>query len=115
MHRFSAVLPSSGLALLAVLAAIPALSQTHIESAQTAHDLRVFDPSLVDPSVSPCENFYRFSCNNWFKRNPPPPDQTASGRVTELFELNRLHLKQIPEQASRPDQSRTPNEQKIGD
>jgi putative endopeptidase len=115
MHRISAVLSFPGLALLAVLAAVPALSQTHIESAQTAHDLRVFDPSLVDPSVSPCENFYRFSCNYWFKRNPLPPDQTAYGRFTELFELNRLHLKQILEQASRPDQNRTSNEQKIGD
>ncbi len=81
----------------------------------TAPELRVFDPSLVDASIDPCNNFYRYSCNGWFKRNPLPPDQTSYGRFTELYELNRLHLKEILEQASIPSSSRTPNEQKIGD
>src|SRR3954453_20099010 len=60
-------------------------------------ELRVFDASLIDKSVDPCDNFYRFSCNGWFKRNPLPADQTVYGRFTELLELNRLHLKQILE------------------
>src|ERR1035438_6881346 len=64
--------------------------------------LRVFDPSLVDRAVDPCENFYRYSCNGWFKHNPLPADQVAYGRFTELNELNRLHLRQILEQASVP-------------
>ncbi|HTB99013.1 MAG TPA: M13 family metallopeptidase [Terracidiphilus sp.] len=84
-------------------------------NATTAPELRVFDPSLVDTSVNPCENFYRYSCNGWFKRNPLPPDQASYGRFTELYELNRLHLKEILEQASTLSSSRTPNEQKIGD
>ena len=107
MSRFAAVIPSSGLALIAILATTPAFSQTQSESAQTAHELRVFDSSLIDKSVDPCENFYRYSCNGWFKRNPLPPDQAAYGRFTELFELNRLHLKQILEDASKPDPNRT--------
>jgi len=115
MQPYSAARPYLSLAVLAVLAVTPTLSQTHPQSAQTEHELRVFDPSLVDASVNPCENFYRFSCNNWFKRNPLPADQASYGRFTELFELNRLHLKQILEQASRPGENRTPNEQKIGD
>ena len=115
MSRFGAVLPPFGIALIALLAATFAYSQNQPESAQTAHELRVFDPSLIDKSVDPCENFYRYSCNGWFKRNPLPPDQTSYGRFTELFELNRLHLKQILEDASKPDPNRTPNEQKIGD
>jgi hypothetical protein len=70
--------------------------------------------------VDPCENFYRYSCNGWFKRNPLPADQTRYGRFTELFELNRLHLRQILEEAAAPSGNasgipRTPNEQKIGD
>ena len=108
--------PRSGLAVLAFLAANNlAFSQNRTESAQTKQELRVFDPALVDTSVNPCENFYRYSCNLWFKRNPLPADQTSYGRFTELYELNRLHLKQILEDASKPDPNRTPNEQKIGD
>jgi putative endopeptidase len=115
MSRSAAVLSPFGIALIALLAATCAYSQNQTESAQTAHELRVFDGSLIDKSVDPCENFYRYSCNGWFKRNPLPPDQTSYGRFTELFELNRLHLKQILEDASKPDPNRTPNEQKIGD
>jgi len=84
-------------------------------AALTEPELRVFDPSLIDSSVDPCDNFYRFSCNNWFKRNPLPADQAAYGRFTELYELNRLHLKEILDGASAPSSARTANEQKIGD
>ena len=91
-------------------------SAKHASGPANPSELRVFDTSLIDKTIDPCENFYRFSCNGWFKRNPLPPDQTAYGRFTELYELNRLHLKQILEAAaaSHPD-SRNPNEQKIGD
>jgi endothelin-converting enzyme/putative endopeptidase len=77
--------------------------------------LRVFDPSLIDKWVDPCDNFYRFSCNGWFKRNPLPADQVAYGRFTELYELNRQHLREILEAAAAPLPTRTANEQKIGD
>src|ERR1035441_5660257 len=73
-------------------------------------ELRVFDPALVDKTVDPCENFYRYSCNGWFKRNPLPADQVAYGRFTELAEQNRAHLRQILEQAAVPSATRTANE-----
>jgi endothelin-converting enzyme/putative endopeptidase len=102
--------------LVLTLAAVPVLCQTATPPAPAAApELRVFDASLVDKTVDPCENFYRFSCNGWFKRNPLPADQTSYGRFTELAELNRLHLKQILEDASKPSATRTANEQKIGD
>lgn len=114
MSRFAVPSPFS-LALVALLAVAPAFSQNAPPSENTARELRVFDAGLVDKSVDPCENFYRYSCNGWFKRNPLPPDQIRYGRFTELFELNRLHLKQILEDDSKADSNRTPNEQKIGD
>jgi endothelin-converting enzyme/putative endopeptidase len=113
MFRFSEAPHCSWLALIAVLAAAPGLAQTAAPAA--APELRVFDPALIDTAVDPCENFYRYSCNGWFKRNPLPPDQTSYGRFTELAELNRLHLKQILEEAATPSPTRTANEQKIGD
>jgi endothelin-converting enzyme/putative endopeptidase len=129
MVRF-AVLPyrSSlfpGAAFAAGLMAAHALCQsapTGASTPATAEELRVFDPSLVDKTVDPCENFYRYSCNGWFKRNPLPADQTSYGRFTELAELNRLHLRQILEEAAVPtaargadEKPRSLNEQKIGD
>jgi putative endopeptidase len=102
--------------LAAALVTIPVLGQNSASANSAATtELRVFDPSLIDKTVDPCENFYRFSCNGWFKRNPLPADQTSYGRFTELYELNRLHLKQILEEAAKPSATRTANEQKIGD
>ncbi len=115
MSRLAAAFPLSGLFLITLFAAAPALSQSQPGSTATLRELRVFDAALVDKTVDPCENFYQFSCNGWFKRNPLPPDQISYGRFTELYELNRLHLRQILEDVSKADPNRTPNEQKIGD
>src|ERR1700734_54442 len=109
-------IPLPILPLIALSGALSTQAFCQSSSPSTAApELRVFDPSMVDTSIDPCNNFYRYSCNGWFKRNPLPPDQTSYGRFTELYELNRLHLKEILEQASIPSSSRTPNEQKIGD
>lgn len=108
--------PHFRLAWIPVLAVAPLFGQTSAPAISPSKtELRVFDPSLIDKSVDPCENFYRYSCNGWFKRNPLPPDQASYGRFTELYERNRIELKQILEQAAVPSPSRTPNEQKIGD
>jgi len=101
--------------LAAGLAVIPAPGQAAAPAATPATPLRVFDPSLIDKTIDPCENFYRFSCNGWFKRNPLPADQASYGRFTELSELNRQHLRQILEGAATPVATRSANEQKIGD
>ncbi len=107
------------LVLIAIMGVARAPAQTPIGSATEAEasgpKLRVFDPSLIDKTMDPCENFYRYSCNQWFKRNPLPPDQISYGRFTELREQNRLYLKQILEQSAIPAPTRTANEQKIGD
>jgi putative endopeptidase len=77
--------------------------------------LKVFDASLVDKSVDPCQNFYQYSCNGWFKKNPLPKDQTSYGRFTELSEINRGKLRAILDGTSANSATRTANEQKIGD
>jgi putative endopeptidase len=120
----SSFLPRSYAFFAAILSTIVAVAPAHAQtSPPAAPEFRVFDPALVDKSFDPCDNFYRFSCNGWFKRNPLPADQISYGRFTELYELNRLHLKEILEQAATvPAASGTPiehprsaNEQKIGD
>jgi endothelin-converting enzyme/putative endopeptidase len=105
--------------VLAALAGFTLTTPLHAQSAPAsqpaAPELRVFDPSLIDKTVDPCDNFYKFSCNGWFKKNPLPADQASYGRFTELHELNQKHLREILEASSQPNASRTPNEQKVGD
>ncbi len=115
MFRFASAHVSIAVtAVLAVgLSSVPAHSQNVAPASTT--NLRVFDPSLIDKTVDPCDNFYRYSCNGWFKRNPLPADQAEYGRFTELYELNRKHLRQILEAAAVPSATRSANEQKIGD
>ncbi|HWG22401.1 MAG TPA: M13 family metallopeptidase [Terracidiphilus sp.] len=120
MQRSTALSLRCMLVLAAVVFSVLAPGQSHAQSAATStpspSELRVFDPSLIDTSVDPCENFYRYSCNGWFKKNPLPADQTSYGRFTELYELNRVHLRQILESAAaQHPEARSANEQKIGD
>ncbi|MDR3739506.1 MAG: M13 family metallopeptidase [Terracidiphilus sp.] len=116
MSLFASISRSTIALLLVAAAAIPALGQSGTTGKDsTKPELRVFDSSLVDKGVDPCDNFYRYSCGGWFKRNPLPPDQISYGRFTELMEVNRLRLKEILEQVSAPAATRTANEQKVGD
>ncbi|MDR3792103.1 MAG: M13 family metallopeptidase [Terracidiphilus sp.] len=105
----------ASLCLMTGLAVVPGSAQSAATTDGAKPALKVFDSSLVDKSVDPCENFYRYSCNGWFKRNPLPADQVSYGRFTELAEQNRQQLREILEQAAVERPGRTANEQKIGD
>ena len=63
--------------LLAAPLVLAPIASAQAAAPPAAAELRVFDPALVDKAIDPCENFYRYSCNGWFKRNPLPPDQTS--------------------------------------
>jgi putative endopeptidase len=69
----------------------------------------------VDSSVSPCENFYQYTCGKLDAANPIPPDESAWGSFNKLAEWNRIVLRQILEKNVAAGAARTPNEQKIGD
>jgi putative endopeptidase len=77
-----------------------------------------YSPSLdlsdLDRSVSPCVNFYKFSCGGWQKNNPIPADQATWSVYGKLANENRQFLWGI----LRDDAAltkRTPVQQKIGD
>src|SRR5882757_3189589 len=85
------------------------------ESGSKAPKLELFDPSLVDPALSPCDDFYKYACNKWLKANPIPPDQVfwSTGSSLELWNENLL--RETLEASSKNDPKRSAVQQKIGD
>src|SRR5262245_2300047 len=74
-----------------------------------------FDPSLVDPSVDACTDWYAHVCSRWMAANPIPASEAYWGTMSNLRIWNQTVLRNALEKASRKDAQRLPNEQKIGD
>ncbi|HEX4229175.1 MAG TPA: M13 family metallopeptidase [Bryobacteraceae bacterium] len=74
----------------------------------------VLDTRFMDKTADPCVDFYKYSCGNWNKLNPIPPDQSRWDVYSKLTNDNFRFLWGILEDAAAA-RSRTPNEQKIGD
>ncbi len=64
------------LSSVAAVLAVGALA-CHARSRPPGADAPVptVDPALLDRSVSPCEDFYRFACGRWLDSTPLPPDR----------------------------------------
>ena len=85
------------------------------EAVPPAKTLKALDPALMDTSVDPCVDLYRYSCGGWLRQNPIPEDEASYGRSDEIVDENRLVLKAILEKAAAGGSTRSANEQKIGD
>ncbi|XP_046880119.1 phosphate-regulating neutral endopeptidase PHEX [Hypomesus transpacificus] len=56
--------------------------------------------SKMDRSVSPCEDFYGFSCGGWLKDNPIPEDSSSYGIYPWLRQHVDIRLKELLEAPS---------------
>jgi putative endopeptidase len=85
---------------LALASAIGALLVASSPTRAEEPGFKVFDPSLLDRNVAPCEDLFRFACGGWIKANPVPPDQPYYGRASELAQRNRELLRSLLDDAA---------------
>ena len=97
-------------ALLSLALATPAL-------AQTAPVIHGINPANIDPSVSPCDDFFHYASGSWLKNNPIPPAESRWGSFQELANTNNATQKAILEDLARKAGTapKGSNEQKVGD
>jgi putative endopeptidase len=88
---------------------------TGAQSPQSARKQPVLDTTSMDTNVDPCTDFYTYSCGDWMKKNPIPPDQSNWGAYSKLQDDTLAQLRGLLESAAKGGAGRTANEQKIGD
>jgi putative endopeptidase len=99
---------------IAAISVCIAGAQTTASPAQLP-TLAHFSASVVDASVNPCDDFYKYVCSKWTAANPIPADQPYWGTWSPLDLWNETVLVQTLEKIKADDPKRTPNEQKTGD
>lgn len=85
------------------LGTLIALALCSLSSAQVKEGSAMIpplDPTNIDTTVSPSQNFYLYANGGWLKRNPIPPEFSRWGSFTELYDRNMNILHSIAEKTS---------------
>lgn len=75
------------------------LTLTFSLNAQNETALKSIDTNYMDKNISPKEDFFLFSNNNWIKNNPIPASESRWGSFNELEKSNNEKLTKILEDA----------------
>ena len=75
------------------------------------------DPTNMDTSVKPSDDFFMYANGGWIKRTEIPPEYSRWGSFNELIEKNNDALHEVSEKASKTpaDLKTAPEVQKVGD
>jgi endothelin-converting enzyme/putative endopeptidase len=102
--------------VLAFALAVPLAAFAQVPAVNAATPkLDHFNPDLVDRSLNPCDDFYKYACSKWIAANPIPSDEVYWSTGSGLEMWNDAVLRETLEAASKDDAKRTAVQQKIGD
>ena len=81
-----------------------------------AGDHHGIDPAILDTSVKPTTDFYRFANGKWLDKAKIPADLTGTGVFQELFVRNQIILHRVAEKAAQEHNLAADSpERKVGD
>jgi putative endopeptidase len=80
----------------------------------TDENAKPIDPSNMDLSVKPADDFFFYANGGWIKRTEIPPEYSRWGSFNQLIEHNNDALHAIAEKAAKA-KSNDPDGKKVGD
>lgn len=74
------------------------------------------DAAVMDPSVNPCDDFYKYACGGWLKATEIPAERARWSRGFEtVAERNQTVLRDILTRAAEGQGENTPDDKLLGD
>lgn len=101
--------------LLSGILLVSGIYLTSCQSKSSESAQRDILKEIVDTTVSPKDDFFKYAVGDWLKKNPIPASESGWGIGSIVQEETYGRLKNISEESAKKSGSEGSNEQKIGD